>query len=85
MELGFHAYLGIGLIKKLFCQVYTSDALPNTGGTQIHHLRGVRNYLNNYFAKFKCLTRTRIRVELACPAYMGVGIIYKIILPSIIV
>ena len=37
-------------------------------------LLGVRNYLNNYFAMYTRLTRSRIRVELAYPAYLGLGI-----------
>ena len=66
---------GWGLFKKLFCYAQTSDALPYTRGTCIPRLRGVRNYLNNYFAMFTRLTRSRIRVYLACFAYLGLGII----------
>ena len=62
------------------------DALPYTGvtriarltykrGTRIPRLRGVRNYLNNYFTIYKRLTRSRIREELASPTYLGLGII----------
>ena len=51
------------------------DALPYTGGTHIPRLLGVQNYLNNYFAMNTCLTRFRIRVELASPAYLGLCII----------
>ena len=32
-------------------------------------------YLNNYFAMYTRLTRSRIREELASPAYLGLGII----------
>ena len=39
------------------------------------HLLGVRNYLDNYFAMYKRLTRSRIYVELPSPAYLGLGII----------
>ena len=74
-ELGFHAYLGIGLIKKLFCHVYTSDALPYTGGTRNPRLLAARNYLNNYFAMYKSLTLSRISVELLFPACLSLGII----------
>ena len=52
-----------------------SDAFPYTGGTRIHLLLGVKNYLNNYFAMYICLTRFRIRVELASTAYLGSSII----------
>ena len=38
-------------------------------------LFGVRNYLINYFAMCKRLTLSRIRVDLASPAYLGLGII----------
>ena len=41
----------------------------------IPRLFGVRNYLNNYFAMYTRLTHSRIRVELALPAYLGLGII----------
>ena len=37
-------------------------------------LLGVSIYLNNYFAMYKHLTRSRIRVELASPAYLGLEI-----------
>ena len=37
------------------------DALPDTRGTRIPCLLGVRNYLNNYFA-YNRLTCSRIRV-----------------------
>ena len=33
------------------------------------------NYFNNYFALYACLTRSRIRMELAAPAYLGFEII----------
>ena len=46
-----------------------SDALPYMRGTRIPRLVGVRNYLTNYFTIYKRLTRSRIRVELASPAY----------------
>ena len=52
-----------------------TDAFQYTHGARIHRLLGVRNYLNNYCAMYKCLMRSRIRVELASPAYMGLGII----------
>ena len=34
-----------------------------------------RNFLNNYFANYTRLTLSRIRVELASPAYLVLGII----------
>ena len=48
--------------------MYTRVALPYTRGTRIRHPLGVRNYLNNYFAMYTLLTRSRIRLELAFPA-----------------
>ena len=54
--------------------IYTSDALPYTRGTRILRLHGVRNYLKNYIAIYKHLTHSRICVELASHAYMGLGI-----------
>ena len=53
-----------------------------TRGNHIPRLLGVKNYLNNYFA-YKRLTRFRIRVKLASPAYLGLGIIQIITLPCI--
>ena len=35
----------------------------------------VRNSLKNYIAMYKRLVRSRIRVKLALPAYLGLGII----------
>ena len=52
-----------------------SDALPYTRGARIPRLRGVRNYLNNYFVMYTRLTHSRIHVELAPFAYLGLGII----------
>ena len=52
-----------------------ADVLPCTRGSRIPHLFGVRNYLNNYFAMSKRLTRSRIRVKLAATAYLELGII----------
>ena len=51
-----------------------------THRTRIPRLLRVRNYLNNYFALYKRLTRSRIHADLAFPAYLGFGIIYIIIL-----
>ena len=52
-----------------------SYALPYTPGTRIPRLLGIKNYLNNYFAMYPQLTRSPIRVELATPASLGLGII----------
>ena len=57
--------------------------LSYTRGTRITRLLRVRNYLNNYFAMFTRLTYSRICVELASPAYLGLGIIQIAILPCI--
>ena len=46
-----------------------------TRGTRIPRLLGFKNYLNNYYAIYKRLTRSRIGVELASPDYLGLGII----------
>ena len=46
-----------------------SDLLPYTRESRIARLLEVINYLNNYFAIYTCLTRFRIRVELASPAW----------------
>ena len=37
------------------------------GGTRIPRILGIRNYLKNYFAMYKRLTRSRIQVELTSP------------------
>ena len=34
-----------------------------------------RNYLSNYFVMYKRLTRSLVRVELASPAFLWLGII----------
>ena len=52
-----------------------SDALPYTRGTGIPRRLDVRNYLNNYFAMDKRLTRSLIRVELVSAACLGLEII----------
>ena len=44
-------------------------------GTRIPRLKGFKNYLNNYYAMYKRLTRSRISVELVSPDYLGLGII----------
>ena len=56
-----------------------SDALPHTRETRIPRLLGVWNYLNNYFA-YKRLTRFRICVNHASPAYLRLKIIQIVIL-----
>ena len=48
--------------EELFC-LLTSDALPYTRGIRILRLLGVKKYLNNYFAMYKRLTLSRIRVD----------------------
>ena len=52
-----------------------SDALPYTHGTRIPRLIVVRNYLNDYLANYTRLKHSLIRVELAFPAYLLLGII----------
>ena len=52
-----------------------SDALPYTGETRIPRLLGVKNYLNNYFTMYTCLTRFRMDVNLASLVYLGLIII----------
>ena len=52
-----------------------SDAFLYTYGTRIACLLGVKNYLINYLTMYTPLTRSRIRLELTSPAYMGLGII----------
>ena len=39
--------------------------------TSIPRLLGFKNYLNNYYAMYTRLTRSRISVEFASPAYFG--------------
>ena len=57
-------------LKSIF-----SNVIITQRGTGMPRVLGVRNDLNNYFAMYKCLTRSRIRVELASPAYSGLRII----------
>ena len=63
--------------------MFTGQTLPYTRGTLIPHLLGFKNYLNNYYAMYKRLTRSRIRVEFQSPAYLAIGVIQIIILPCI--
>ena len=55
--------------------MYTRLMILYTRGTRIPRLLKVKNYSNNYFAIYPRLTRSRIRVELATPAYLGLVII----------
>ena len=48
---------------------------PYTPILRIPRLLEIKNYLNNYFAMYTCLTRFRIRVNLASPAYFRLRII----------
>ena len=41
----------------------------------IPRLNGVKTYLKNSFAMYTRLTRSRLRVELASPTYLRLGII----------
>ena len=54
------------------------DVLPYTRWTRNPRLNGVRNCLNIYFFLYARLTRSRIRVELASLAYLGLRIIFNI-------
>ena len=49
--------------------------LPYARGPSMLHLLEVKNYLNNHVAMYQRQTRSRIRVELASPAYLELGII----------
>ena len=55
--------------------MFTRLSLPYTRGNRILRLRGVRNYLNNYFAMYTRLTPSHIYADLAFPAYLELGII----------
>ena len=50
-------------------------AVPYTRVTRIPSLHRVRYYLNNYIIMYNCLTRFRIRGELASIDYLRLGII----------
>ena len=45
--------------------------LPYSGGPRIPRLLGVRNYLNNYFAMYKRLTRSRVLRLLGVRNYLN--------------
>ena len=55
--------------------MYKRLTLPYTRGTRSPHILGFKNYLNNYYAMYKRLTCSRIRLEFASTAYLGLGII----------
>ena len=50
-----------------------SDALPYMRGIRIPRLLGVRYYLNNYYAMYTCLKRSRISEETRIPRQLGVS------------
>ena len=52
-----------------------SDTLPYAHETHNPCLLGVKNYLNNHFAMYSCLSSSRIRVYFVSPAYLGLCII----------
>ena len=52
-----------------------SDALAYMHGSHIPRLRGVRNYFNNSFVMYTHVTCSRIRLDLASPAYLELRII----------
>ena len=58
-------------LRRLTAAVYMSDALPYMRGTRILRLIRDRSYLNNYFAIYTLLMRSRIHVEHACPPTWG--------------
>ena len=49
--------------------------LPYSRGIRTFRLHVVKNYLINYFALYSRLTCSRIRVEVASPATVGLRII----------
>ena len=50
-----------------------SVALLYTHGSPIACLLVVKKYLNNFVARYTRLARSRIRVDLASPADLGLG------------
>ena len=52
-----------------------SDAHLYTHGSRIDCLLVVKNYLNNYFVMYTRLAGSFIRVYLASPADLGLGIV----------
>ena len=83
VQLATPANLGLRIILQLFGHTNMSSLFPYTRVTRNPRRHGVKNYLNNYFAMYTWLTRFRIRVELASPAYLGLSIIYMNYLPCI--
>ena len=75
--------LGVWNYLNNYFAMYTRLTLPYTRGTRICRLLGFKNYLNNYTAMYARLTRSCILVELASPAYLGLGMIEIIILRCI--
>ena len=67
--------LGVRNCLNNYFSMYTRLTLPYTCGTGILHKLGFKNYINNYFTMYKRLPRSCIQVELATPAYLGLGII----------
>ena len=82
-ELASPTYLGLEIIEIIILPCINAWHAPSTRETCMPCQFVFRNYFKNYFAMYKRLTRTRIRVERASHAYSGLGIIWIIILPCI--
>ena len=80
VELASPAYLDLGIIQIIILSCRNAGRAPVYAWNPHPRLLGVRNYFNNYFAMYKRLTYSRIRVKLASHAYLDLGIIQIIIL-----
>ena len=75
VEVASLACLELGIIQIIIVPGIHFWHVPSTRGTRIPRLLVVQNYLNNYFAMYTRLTLSRIRVELASPACLRLGVI----------
>ena len=74
-DLASPMYLGLEIIKIIILPCVDTFRAPVYAWNSHPCLFEIRNNLNNYFAMYKRHTRTRICVERASPAYLGLGII----------
>ena len=67
--------LGVRKYLNNYCAKYKRLTFPVYAKTLHPRLLGVRNYLNNYFAMCTRVMRSRIRVDLAFAALLGLELL----------
>ena len=75
VELACPENLGLGIIYIIIVPCIYVCRAPEYMWNSYPTPSWVRNYLNYYFTMYICLRRSRVHVEHASPAYLGLGII----------